>query len=373
MFTLNMKMRATFRSVALSLILLAGLNTIVLAQNKEVFYRVHQDEFAEIQTRFANISPYTFIIAAPGQKVALPFPTSDKIANPAGIDVDLSDDCEELYITEPNNYKNIKFNFESASTGNKSFYIYKGWYIGAEKDGNRAYFLKDGAKDASSQFVAEYSDSDDGMLALRSCIGNSSGSYYLILTGSKRFVLNTTGTDRTSFSIYRIDAFNMSLDCENEAESHSIELKLNLSDAAIVSNVYFNYILNRGEDVTLNDLLTSENSVKFVRKGTKLDYEPVIIPTDGNSTTVWVLPVLKDVSATYSVDNKDYPFGRIFKGVFAENGGGDISTGIVSVANDKEDGEVEYYTTQGLRASEPLAPGFYIKRQGAKTSKVLVK
>ncbi|MCM1066720.1 MAG: alpha-amylase family glycosyl hydrolase [Muribaculaceae bacterium] len=37
------------------------------------------------------------------------------------------------------------------------------------------------------------------------------------------------------------------------------------------------------------------------------------------------------------------------------------------------DAPVEYYTLQGIRVAEPLAPGLYIRRQGATVSKILVK
>lgn len=51
----------------------------------------------------------------------------------------------------------------------------------------------------------------------------------------------------------------------------------------------------------------------------------------------------------------------------------DVSTGISDVAAGN-DAEVEYYTIDGVRvSSENLAPGLYVRRQGGRSSKVLVR
>lgn len=49
-------------------------------------------------------------------------------------------------------------------------------------------------------------------------------------------------------------------------------------------------------------------------------------------------------------------------------------TGVTDIAVDEEECEVEYYNLQGIRvASENITPGLYIKREGNKTSKILVR
>ena len=56
---------------------------------------------------------------------------------------------------------------------------------------------------------------------------------------------------------------------------------------------------------------------------------------------------------------------------------GDLNpAGIDGVVVDEEEGPAEYFTIQGISAgtdSEALAPGLYIKRQGGKATKILVK
>lgn len=49
-------------------------------------------------------------------------------------------------------------------------------------------------------------------------------------------------------------------------------------------------------------------------------------------------------------------------------------TGVESVGEDSAEGEVEYYNLQGVKVSgDNMAPGLYIRRQGAKAEKILVK
>jgi hypothetical protein len=50
------------------------------------------------------------------------------------------------------------------------------------------------------------------------------------------------------------------------------------------------------------------------------------------------------------------------------------TTGVESVAVEAdENAPVEYYNINGVRISEPTAAGLYIKRQGNKATKVVVK
>lgn len=380
MLYLNMKMRSALLKAATLIACATSLNISAIAQDndREVFYRVHSNEFNAMVTNLNDIDIMipTYIIAAPNMSIAMPnYASPSALPYNNGTSVELSDDCEELYGTAGDvDHEALKFRLQIAKASEKSFFLYQnGKYLCAEKNTTTAAkFNTTTSDDVASQFVAKFSQDDDGLMALRNRLKSDNGSFYHLNISSSgvNFVINTTATEQ--FSIYRLDAFNMSLDSENMADNQSIEIKLNLNKATLdMHNIHFNYILNNGEDVTIDDLLMSDKSVEFVRD-TKNNYEPVIIPTDGNSTTVWVLPVFKNGTAARSVDGNAIPVGRIFKGVFAENGG-DISTGAITTVADDENAEAEYFTIQGQRASQPLAPGLYIKRQGSKTTKIFVK
>lgn len=59
---------------------------------------------------------------------------------------------------------------------------------------------------------------------------------------------------------------------------------------------------------------------------------------------------------------------------FKFNGENETTTAIKDVVVEEEECEVEYYNLQGVRVStDNITPGIYIKRQGTKTSKVLVR
>lgn len=384
MLYLNMKTRSALLKVATLIACATSLNISAIAQDndREVFYRIHSNEFNAMVTNLNDIDIMapTYIIAAPTSKIAMPnFTSTSAKAAITGTPIELSDDGEELYVTAGDEtHEALKFNLHIGIPSEKSFLLFQsGWYLYTEKNNSTSAKFnrtdsENVAKNVASNFVAKFSQTDDGLMALRNRLKSDNGSFYHLNISSSGtgFVLNTTATEQ--FSIYRLDAFNMSLGSENVADNQSIEIKLNLNKATLdMHNIHFNYILNNGEDVTIDDLLMSDKSVEFVRD-TKNNYEPIIIPTDGNSTTVWVLPVFKNGAAARSVDGNTIPVGRIFKGVFAENGG-DISTGVITTVADDENAEAEYFTIQGQRASQPLAPGLYIKRQGSKATKIFVK
>ncbi|MDE5554908.1 MAG: hypothetical protein K2J10_06970, partial [Muribaculaceae bacterium] len=64
--------------------------------------------------------------------------------------------------------------------------------------------------------------------------------------------------------------------------------------------------------------------------------------------------------------------GEIENACTIKNVGNSEISGIESVTNDNNDAPVEYFNLQGLRVNEP-SNGIFIRRQGNKVTKVLVK
>lgn len=68
--------------------------------------------------------------------------------------------------------------------------------------------------------------------------------------------------------------------------------------------------------------------------------------------------------------SKDTPVGRIVKIEVAD--GGD-TTGIEEIEAPSNNHTPQFFTVQGRPAKQPLAPGIYIKREGDKSTKILIK
>ncbi len=59
--------------------------------------------------------------------------------------------------------------------------------------------------------------------------------------------------------------------------------------------------------------------------------------------------------------------------ILVSKSGDSIITGIESVTADDEAAEAEYFTTSGIRVSEPLQPGIYIERRAGRSRKITIR
>ena len=75
--------------------------------------------------------------------------------------------------------------------------------------------------------------------------------------------------------------------------------------------------------------------------------------------------------ATYQADSKSLA-NEITNTEFQPNGDKSQTSGVADVAVDQE-GEVEFFNLQGVRVNGELTPGLYIRRQGNRATKVVVK
>lgn len=143
--------------------------------------------------------------------------------------------------------------------------------------------------------------------------------------------------------------------------------------AGIANPTYIHYILNDGEDVTIEELINSTNQIQLpkIRKNTEISLS---IPTneiqsranDNNTnTTLWALPVNHDEDF-----NELIPMGKVITKKYADDG---ISTGILSVGEDTASMAPVYYTLDGRKAALPLAPGVYVRRIGDKANKMIIR
>ncbi|MDE6801851.1 MAG: hypothetical protein K2J06_03700, partial [Muribaculaceae bacterium] len=72
--------------------------------------------------------------------------------------------------------------------------------------------------------------------------------------------------------------------------------------------------------------------------------------------------------ATWAAFNE----GKLFNGLPALNWQEGEKAGIDEIASDDANAPVEYYNLQGIRVENP-ANGLYIRKQGSKATKVLVR
>ena len=413
MLYLNMKTRSALLKVATLIACATSLNISALAQDndREVFYRVSKSEFAAVVEQMNAGIPATFIIVAPDSWKILPNkksgtskPSSLK-AYPENADTpsdtfQIIDDGQQITITsdiEANikfTFKSIAGTYENLSETNFEIYNENGNPLMTAYNGTSCYFF-DNESRAQNKYKALFDDNNDHMLNLRTypktvenatlkatqpiyinfVPGGSVSSGQFKITGP--MTKDEFESATKVLSLYRLDDFNFMFENEDTPEiDGSISITYRTNNVITSSWMYpinLHYILNNGDEVDIEELLASPNYVT-VHNPENTDRDKPSnckIATDGTSTNIWAVPVTTIPSASRSNESL-IPVGRIFKGVFAENGG-DISTGVITTVADDENAEAEYFTIQGQRASQPLAPGLYIKRQGSKATKIFVK
>lgn len=348
----------------------------VSAQDR--FYRVHANEYEIIEKHLGGNYACEFMIISPEYGAAMTFPTSmGTTAQKAFEGLTFSEDKEYAYIDSSEDSPRLLFFGKDKIVGipETPFAIQNNQMSGeqmtvSEAKGYYAQFDTD-----SPYFRIVYDDTNDTMIRVKTPAKDSNNRYYNMVYGktptgggSLRFRISSENIDK-SLSLYRRDYLCIEFADEIQPEIDG-QITLKFGNAKVSTyRQYIYYILNDGSDVTLEELLASTNRVQVYDISSRDNPQSVVIPTDGESTTLWAV-------AAYVIGNSDdgdkITVSPIFSGKFAENQGGGGTTGISDIAAEENDVPI-YYTLQGSRASMPLMPGVYIKCMGDKVSKVLIK
>lgn len=217
---------------------------------------------------------------------------------------------------------------------------------------------------ANTTFTLIFDDTDESRLQIKS-------QYY---TNGIHYNINYIGSgDDEGFKLTDDETKNLSLYCIDYMNASSVEHSDNGSDITITFNPhkdfryksYINYILNDGSKVSMSDLISSTHSQSINWSDYKSGPLEISLPNyDPEANTLWTLLTLPQTSGGTNI-----PFGPIFRATYS-----DISTGLTApVVTDTEVATPVYHTLQGIRVSEPSAPGVYLCRRGAEVTKIIVR
>lgn len=355
---------------------------------QSTYYRVHYPEFLAIVETLSSI-PSNFIIAVPEYGEAMPQLKSDnKLIIPQTISI--SDDKEYINVTAEEE-ETFGLGLESIPVDinnrviSKPFYInYPSFWLGTSMIENTPNFVRKYAHpvESSQGFRVVYDETpgNDGMFRLKSSLKSGKDTISIVYsmgTGSKyRFRLEVDNESK-NLSLYRKDYFNIRLADKNNpiGKNNIIGLMVDdLPDEIKSQQLNYNYIFNNGDAVTHEDLLNSTNTIANNRNNSDSNYD-VSIPYDGTSKTLWIMPVMDGTMVVTENGNekrmtKSAPVGRIVKIEVADSGD---TSGIEAIEAQDSNHIPQFFTIQGHPAKQPLAPGIYIKREGDKSTKILVK
>lgn len=355
---------------------------------QSIYYRVHYPEFLAIVETLSSIYS-NFIIAVPEHGEAMPQLKSDNtVIIPQAINI--SDDKEYINAT---NEDEATFGFALESivvdinnrAMSKPFYIkYPAFWLGTSTVDNKSQFVKKYTYPVKSnqgfRIVYDQTPENDGMLRLKSSLKSGKDTLSIVYskgTGSKDRFRLMVDNESKALSLYRKDFFNIRpADKDNPIDKDNIiglmvdELPVEIKS----QELNYNYIFNDGDTVTHEDLLNSANVISNNPKKPESAYS-VSIPYDGTSKALWVMPVMTGTmmvteNGTEKYIQKDTPVGRIVKIEVAD--GGD-TTGIEEIEAPGNNHTPQFFTVQGRPAKQPLSPGIYIKREGDKSTKILIK
>lgn len=343
----------TFRSVAL---IIAASSFVALntnAQDVDRFYRIDKSLFEAMVKSHAIDLQYPVLIVAPNEGMALPTDISQN-KRFAGVPITLYDNYTEL---EAGN-KSLQFKL-IPQYNDYDFKISN--YNGAQ------YLMSSSGKlsigTSSTVFTLNFNESDESCFLLQPNYKKNSTDYSIDYDeNSKEFLL--VSENMKGISLYMFDKMGFATaEASVSDDMSTISMNLNSDKDYIGTEVFIKYILNNGENVTVSDLIASEHCYNVSWPKNKL--EPVIIPLPNynqEATTLWAIPVLNLGT------NPDAPVGPVFHSTYS-----DVSTGITSTEITADDATPIYYTIQGVRVSNPSAPGIYLCRRGSNVSKILIR
>jgi hypothetical protein len=361
---------------------------------QSIYYRVHYPEFLAIVETLSDL-PSEYIIAAPLSNVAMPrLQSNNSVVVLKPEDVVLSEDKDTLIISEDkeknlsvtlgslvdkheNNLKDYPFWIEYRDNDSYSY------LTNIFDDGNPSYKkvsdINTDVLDAEFRVVYDQTPGKEGLLQLKTHLrvdNNPNNARLNIVyaegptTKTVRFrIIEDT---RKELSIYRKDYFNIQpVDKETPVDNDKrINLKFGTNPNLKTSvPLYFHYILNDGSNVSIEDLMDSTNKIAYSANSAEKANQ-ISVPFNGTSTTLWIMPVMEGYVGNDFLKSKDTPVGRIVKIEVAD--GGD-TTGIEEIEAPSNNHTPQFFTVQGRPAKQPLAPGIYIKREGDKSTKILIK
>lgn len=361
---------------------------------QSIYYRVHYPEFLAIVETLSDL-PSEYIIAAPLSNVAMPrLQSNNSVVVLKPEDVVLSEDKDTLIISEDkeknlsvtlgslvdkheNNLKDYPFWIEYRDNDSYSY------LTNIFDDGNPSYKkvsdINTDVLDAEFRVVYDQTPGKEGLLQLKTHLrvdNNPNNARLNIVyaegTTTKTVRFRIIEDTRKELSIYRKDYFNIQpVDKETPVDNDKrINLKFGTNPNLKTSvPLYFHYILNDGSNVSIEDLMDSTNKIAYSANNAEKANQ-ISVPFNGTSTTLWIMPVMEGYVGNDFLKSKDTPVGRIVKIEVAD--GGD-TTGIEAIEAPGDNHTPQFFTVQGRPAKQPLAPGIYIKREGDKSTKILIK
>ncbi len=336
----------------------------------QTYYRVHKDEFAytaKFLKDYGEFMKYIFVSPEKGVMIDPALSSSSTYMNSIG--VSLSEDLETATL-EPTD-KEANFSLESVGevkADASAFSVniaHSTLYLNVVSGTTNKFEY---ALDPSVAFKMIFDSNDDITFYLKSELKNADVSVVLDVRNESEDIFRLRSGEYSDLNLYQLDLYNWDID-----NSDSDVLILTSTPHDIVgglADTYIQYVLNDGENVTIDDLIKSENMVA-IPKFKKGESVSVSIPTkdivsraDDDNNTLWAIPVVRE-SATSII-----PLGKVVSKTYGED---DIITGVVITPEDAETQEAVYYTLDGRKAAMPLMPGVYVRHIGDKADKVIIR
>lgn len=376
--------------LAITSVISALIPSVNSLRAQSTYYRVHYPEFLAIVETLTSL-PSEYIIAAPKHGVAMQRLQSTRATILKPEDVVFSEDNDTLVISEETENKlSVILGTLVDKNENKvkdyPFTIkYDGNYLVNVFDEGTPYYrlekyIDENTLDGEFRVVYDQTPGNEGLLQLKTHlrINNNPDNARLNIVYAKgesvtterfRIISNTS----KQISIYRKDYFNIQPVDKATPVDNDKRIGLQFGSNPNIDAdkpQYYHYILNDGSKVSVDDLMQSPGKITYEANNTSTPNR-IYIPYDGVSTTLWVMPVMDGYAGMYNDSPiKSAPVGRIVKIEVAK--GGD-TTGIDDIKTDGTNYIPQYFTIQGHPVNPPLAPGIYIKREGDKSTKILVK
>ncbi|MDE6037901.1 MAG: hypothetical protein K2G05_06530, partial [Duncaniella sp.] len=354
------------------------------------YYRVHKGEFDKIAAYLGEHKNFfTFLIASPENEVAMSSAAFDSPkANMSSIAVSFSDDFEIASLEETDGEVDYTFVLKSVNSDQSQYTVNifdksTGSTLAGVLESNYRFVFDNVSSSAySKDFRIIYDAPDAGNIQLRSALRDSDNKYQSVEyaeTGSGVKVFKLLPNDYSAMGIYRLDLFEWTVD-DSEYENNGEIVLTSVPNDNLTGQdgISVHYILNEGEDVSLEELIDAPDKVEVprFREGEKISVSIPVSPSgvsrtvaDGN-TTLWALPVRYMTADETGSEDVTVPLGKVISKEYSDGG---LTVGIKAVEKDRDTDVPVYYTIDGRVAAHPLLPGVYVKRVGDKVSKIIVR
>ena len=354
------------------------------------YYRVHKGEFDKIAAYLGEHKNFfTFLIASPENEVAMSSAAFDSPkANMSSVAVSFSDDFEIASLEETDGEVDYTLELKSVNSDQSQYTVNifdksSGSTLAAVLESNYRFVFDNVSSSAySKDFRIIYDAPDAGNIQLRSALRDSDNKYQSVEyaeTGSGVKVFKLLPNDYSAMGIYRLDLFEWTVD-DSEYENNGEIVLTSVPNVNLTGQdgISVHYILNEGEDVSLEELIAAPDKfeVPRFREGEKISVSIPVGPSgvsravaDGN-TTLWALPVRYMTADETGSEDVTVPLGKVISKEYSDGG---LTVGIKTIEKDRDTDVPVYYTIDGRVAAHPLLPGVYVKRVGDKVSKIIVR